>query len=255
MSKAMTPLELEAHINSSIANLSKTLHDLRNSTIAKDQEKAKKVAYWINDYSNHIRNEDRFSSYSLPVYKYRDILSVDFGFRLGSELGGRHYAVVLDKNNPKSSDVITVIPLVSLKENFKERPYNVKLDGGVYTAFEEKLNKYIDGANKLLKEANELSSKYETPELPPEEKLSLQMEFKLKVEAAKRTLKQCDEILEQIKQLKKGTVANINQVVTISKRRIHRPAHQKDILYGIRISSEEMALIENAFKDLYIKKK
>ena len=36
-----------------------------------------------------------------------------FGFNVGSEYGGLHYAVVIDKDNNLSSPVVTVVPLSS----------------------------------------------------------------------------------------------------------------------------------------------
>ena len=44
-----------------------------------------------------------------------DVVKVDFGFRVGSEHGGLHYAVVINSNDSRRAPVMTVIPLTSLK--------------------------------------------------------------------------------------------------------------------------------------------
>jgi len=44
-----------------------------------------------------------------------DVVKVDFGFRIGSEHGGLHYAVILNSNDSRRAPVVTVIPLTSLK--------------------------------------------------------------------------------------------------------------------------------------------
>ena len=56
---------------------------------------------------------------SLRRYKRGEIVKVHLGFNVGSEEGGLHYAVVLDKNNAKSSPVITIIPLTSVKTTYR----------------------------------------------------------------------------------------------------------------------------------------
>ena len=49
------------------------------------------------------------------AYKRGDIVKLNFGFNIGSEYGGLHYAIVINNKNPHSSSVVTVIPLTSQK--------------------------------------------------------------------------------------------------------------------------------------------
>ena len=46
-------------------------------------------------------------------YNRGNVLRVNFGFNVGKELGGLHLALVLDNDNKRNADVITVIPLSS----------------------------------------------------------------------------------------------------------------------------------------------
>lgn len=48
-------------------------------------------------------------------YKRGEILKVHLGYNIGSEEGGLHYCVVLDKENSIYSPVISVAPLTSVK--------------------------------------------------------------------------------------------------------------------------------------------
>ena len=60
------------------------------------------------------------------------------------------------------------------------------------------------------------------------------------------------KINTELSQKKKGTIALINQITTISKQRIYNPKKELDILSGIRLSDEKMALIDEKIKKLYI---
>ena len=68
-----------------------------------------------------IRRENDFNPASIPRLTRRQIVNVDFGFRIGSELGGLHYAVVMDKQNSMNGDTVTVVPLGSLKEHHRQQ--------------------------------------------------------------------------------------------------------------------------------------
>ena len=52
--------------------------------------------------------------------------------------------------------------------------------------------------------------------------------------------------------MKRGTIALINQITTISKQRIYNPKKDLDILSGIKISDEKMKLIDEKIKKLFI---
>lgn len=74
------------------------------------------------DYVKYISFEDKFKPTRNISYKRGNIIKVNFGFNIGSEQGGLHYAVVLDKKNDHHSPVITVIPLTSVKPEILKQP-------------------------------------------------------------------------------------------------------------------------------------
>lgn len=91
-------------------------------TITTNYKKAAIFVYWLNDYIEYIKSESTFNPGMNINYKRGQIVFVNFGYRIGNELGGNHYAVVLDTKNSKKSKTVTVIPLKSKKD--KETPYS-----------------------------------------------------------------------------------------------------------------------------------
>lgn len=72
------------------------------------------IATWLDKWAGLIVREKGFKPEFMPRYKRGDILYVDFGWNIGHEFGGVHYAAVLENDNPRSSGTILVIPLSSL---------------------------------------------------------------------------------------------------------------------------------------------
>ena len=56
---------------------------------------------WLLKWATYLQREESFSPSTLKYYKQGEVVLVDFGFRVGDEFGGRHYAVVLEKRNNK----------------------------------------------------------------------------------------------------------------------------------------------------------
>ena len=117
MARNTTKEELVTHKNSALKSLDAYLKDLINSPDKKTNGKADKLSYWIKDWVTFLNFESKFSPSSLRRYKRGEIIKVHLGYNIGSEEGGLHYCVVLDKNNSINSPVITVIPLTSLKQD------------------------------------------------------------------------------------------------------------------------------------------
>lgn len=67
----------------------------------------------ISLWADHILAELDFEPKNLKRYEYGEIIIVDFGYRVGSELGGVHPALVAEWGNPMSSKSISVIPISS----------------------------------------------------------------------------------------------------------------------------------------------
>lgn len=80
-----------------------------------DDEKQQKLLKWLEVQTKYFRWEENFDPTYLVKYNRGDVLFANFGFNVGSEFGGPHYAVVLDDND-KTSQTLMVVPLSSLEE-------------------------------------------------------------------------------------------------------------------------------------------
>ena len=98
----------------SMTDLEKAIEKLKNAILQLPEKKQKILAVWLNKWANIIKQEKTFEPHFLPYYKRGDIVYVDFGFNVGNELGGIHYAVVIEDNNNKNNGNVIVVPLTSL---------------------------------------------------------------------------------------------------------------------------------------------
>lgn len=161
---------------------------------------------------------------------------VDFGFRLGKEFGGRHFAAVLDNDNKLHSPIVTVVPLFSLKESYKPSRYTCYLPDGVYSALNNRITGKLKETQSFIDSVRGGLRKTNLQEF--EEKAAL--------------LISSQRMIDETKHLKYGSVANTCQITTISKIRIKRPLTKDDPLYGLRLSANDMNLINNQIKELFV---
>lgn len=148
--------------------------------------------------------------------------------------GGLHYCLVADRNNAKNSGIITVIPLTSFKGNPIHRT-SVFLGNEIYQKLKEKYD------TLMLKLSHEVLTI--NPETSSPEELASALEdlqFAQKVEA-------------ELNKMKKGSIALVSQMTTISKQRIYDPQRNGDILSGLRLSEKSLDLINNKIKELFVK--
>ncbi len=68
---------------------------------------------WLEKQSTVFKNEANKNSNSKPNFKRGEIIKVDFGINMGSELSNTHFAIVLNSDDNNSVDNITVLPLTS----------------------------------------------------------------------------------------------------------------------------------------------
>lgn len=202
---------------------------------------ADKLAYWIEDYCRFLNFEKKFKPYMLKTYKRGDVIKVNLGYNVGNEEGGLHYCIVVDKNNSKSSGIVTVIPLTSDKGkplHFSE----VFLGNEIYTNF---INKCSSIQLSLSSHINNIS-KYRKEDSPSIEAVNEIIE-------TLDLLKTWTKIENEISKMKSGSIALVSQITTISKQRIYDPQKTGDILSGLRISDESLDLINKKIKQLFIK--
>lgn len=186
------------------------------------------LAYWINDYANYHDQEKTFNTAKLITFKRGDIIKVNLGFNVGHELGGLHYCVVLDKyDNPKNG-TLNIIPLTS-KKNKKYPKSSIDLGNEIYNTLNELYSKEI----------KKISDKYSDIWSLPSEKVK---QFTTDFEYVKK-------IKDEISKMKKGSIALINQITTISKQRIF----DDEILRRVRLSNSCLDLLDTAIKKYFTK--
>ena len=128
----------------------------------------------------------------------------------------------------------TVIPLTSYKG--KEIHFSsVFLGDEIYTNFKEKYDKSMMDLSKKILSLNVNNS---TPE---------------EIKSALDDLNYIKKMDDEIQKMKKGSVALVSQITTVSKQRIYDPQKNRDILSGLRISDKSLDLINEKIKQLFIK--
>lgn len=169
------------------------------------------MSFWLLDY---IRMQTYEANTQIKYKKYKrgDVIKVNFGYRIGREHGGLHYAIVIDTNNALASNLLTVIPLSSVKPTTNLQKLGkdrIFLDNEIYKCLISKMN-------SLLKES-------------PEQKA----------------------VRKELLRMKSGTIALVGQITTISKYRIYDPLSTKNALHGIRISEEALNKIDAILINLF----
>ena len=235
------------------------INEYLDNCIIKDNIHAKKanlLSYWLKDFINYIEQEESFNSSYLKEYSRGDIIKVNLGFNVGNEEGGLHYCVILDKKNAKSYSTLTVVPLSSLKDTTKQNKTSVLLGNEIYDSLTIKCRHLIkDCSDKILLLGNEIDTLYDLPEDTEDDRIIKTYKIKIAQNNKEKIMDQLSlvqKIAKELSQMKKGTIALINQITTISKQRIYNPKKDLDILSGIKLSDEKMTLIDEKIKKLYI---
>lgn len=248
MSELMNLQELELHLTEAIKETTALLNEWKDSKEKTLTKKAQLLGYWIKTYIGMLRREKAFNPTSIPRLARRQVVSVDFGFRIGAELGGLHYAVVLDKENGYKGDTVTVIPLGSVKETTKESRHKKILKDGIFIPLEQKAAKQIEEARQLILS---LTDDEELKQLPADERI---LEIDRRHVLATEIIGRANASIDKMRKLRSGSCANISQITTISKMRIKDPVTPNSVLYGVKVSIGDMRVIEDAVKDMFIEK-
>ncbi len=212
------------------ATIEKYLNDLIESEDDEDTKKASNLSYWIKHYIYYLNQEKTYNPKYQKNYKRGDIVKVNLGYNIGCEEGGLHYAVVI--NNPnKNSGVVTIIPLSSIKSGKKLHYTEVNLGDTLYQKILIKLNTKME----MLKEQINSATTDD------------------QVEEIEKKLREIRSDIDQIQKMKKGSVALVEQITTVSKQRIVTPTKKDKFLSKIKLSDEELDLIDEKIKKLYTK--
>ncbi|MCI8374879.1 MAG: type II toxin-antitoxin system PemK/MazF family toxin [Lachnospiraceae bacterium] len=259
-----------------IRHKKKAIHELNNlmETYIKthDKELLKKadlISYWLESFSLYIGCEDSFEPSRLIRYSRGDVLRLNFGFNIGKEFGGLHFAVVIDNDNKRSADVLTVVPLSS-SDGKKVHERSVDLGTELFEKISVVQHNLLLSAKKELDELIAAEDAFATtydalkkfvPSLEVvsseiAEKLNSLRRYQDEMLKKKALLEKSVSTIErnnlEISKLKKGSLAVTNQITTVSKQRIYTPKRSEDFLYGISLSNPAMEKINAKLKELYL---
>lgn len=256
------------HKDRTIQSIDSLLTDYIISEDRRLNKKASLLSYWLQDYTNYLKFEESFEPCRLKRYDRGDIIKVNLGYNIGSEEGGLHYAMVLNKNNAISSPVLTIIPLTSLKRGKSmESIYknDLFLGSELYDKLSEKrANMLNDIENHILKLSHKINSlernREDRKKQPLSEKLRLDLERESKeldfminqIKNLKRSIPLLNKMKKEIDKMQQGSIALLGQITTISKIRIFDPKNSYDVLHGIKLSPEKLDEINKMLKFLYI---
>lgn len=70
---------------------------------------------WLETQNKYLKWEETFQPSYLRAYRRSEIVFAHFGFNVGAEYGGMHYAVVM-RNSSKSNPNVNVVPLSSIDD-------------------------------------------------------------------------------------------------------------------------------------------
>lgn len=85
-----------------------------------DEDRKQKYLEWLDVHTDYLVRELTFDSNRLLNYERRDLILLNFGFNVGSELGGMHWGVVVEHKNDRGANTIVVVPLSSLDDKETE---------------------------------------------------------------------------------------------------------------------------------------
>ena len=273
--------------NKAVTYLDSYLQKIIDSGNENDFKKVKLMSYWMKEYCDYLEGEKTFKPEELKRYERGDIVKVNLGYNVGSEEGGLHYAVVWDMKNSIHSKVITVIPLSSIKrDNYKPRKQEVLVGDDLYVRLCNKCQAVTSKCKDMLEndikkhdniihtvlglrlEWDELSKDYKEIRNKNKNLKLIEVQFKLleKIEEQVEELNSLErnmalnekdyELLRktnrEIERMKKGGIALVGQIATISKMRIYDPKNSYNVLSGIKLSPNTLDEINKKFKELYV---
>ena len=246
---------------------------LKNEAIAQldaymdslDPKRKGLLAYWIGDYVKFLKKESTFDPQKLIRYKRGTIVKVHLGYRVGSEEGGLHYAVVMNVDSSQKSPTLTVIPLTSVKPGVDVEhlyPSQVYLGDEIYQALNQKLDVALEDIQNiytaLLSKIKKLSTEVIDLEAPDasarvaEQKVAIDLAEK-EVDVWKKKRYHAQKMSDEISKMKRGSIALVDQITTVSKIRIYDPLYPADTLNKIRLSDDSLSKLDEKIKALFTK--
>lgn len=242
MGRDISKEELIIHKEEAISKLSAYIDSLIESGDPKLLSKSDKLSFWLKDWASFLDFESTFSPSSLRRYKRGEIVKAHLGFNVGSEEGGLHYCVVIDKNNSKNSPIVTVVPLTSVKKTTdlnKLHPGSVYLGNELFRNLSSKIDSVDAATHMRLKYVKDQIKKF--PDSMSDEEFNRLNKELSKLESDIDLWKR---LKAEILNMKRGSIALVGQIRTISKIRIYNPKTNLDTLSKIKLSNEKLDLLD-----------
>lgn len=242
MGRKLTKEELIKHKEDALKALEQYMDNLIENPNIEIQGKSDKLSYWIEDWTTFLAFEPKFSPSSLRRYKRGEIIKVHLGYNVGSEEGGLHYCVVIEKNNSRNSPVVTIVPLTSVK---KKTDLNHLHKGNIYLGNEL----FTNLSSKITYTDKTLSAKMNELEKAVQSFLASDSDegyenIKQELDTCRNDNALLKRMQAEVLKMKMGSIALVSQIRTISKIRIYDPKTNYDILSNVKLSNEKLDLID-----------
>ena len=226
MGSNRTNEEIAVYTATIIQELEDYLHLLQRMD-DEGNKRSDKIAQWIENWVKYLKIEQVFNPRSIQALKRGSVVYADFGFNVGREYGGLHYAIVLNKIDARSNHLLHVLPLTSVKEttdisNLKY--FQLPIGNEVFQLL----------SNKALKKVRELSELYDRFS-------KKDGELREKVVMVESLIEDNKKTLEILKNLSSSDIddSSIKQILTINKN-IDFASDQAD---KIRQEAKENAIL------------
>lgn len=213
-------------------------------------KKAQLICKWLKEFSNYLRFEETFDATKDVAYHRGDIIKVNFGFNIGSELGGVHYAVVIDNDNKHNSGTLTVVPMSSYKPGKQLYARDIYIGSEFYSTMfarvlklNDKMHAELDGVRKMIKVVAASTD---------DDADQLKEELRRRQKSLNESISFCEKSISELGMMKNGSVIMPEQIRTISKMRIWDPKKTHDVLYGIKLSDSTMDKITARLSELFL---
>lgn len=232
MGSNRTNEEIAVYTATIIQELEDYLHHLQRMD-DEGNKRSDKIAQWIENWTKYLKIEQTYNPKSIQALKRGSIVYADFGFNVGREYGGLHYAIVLNKTDARSNHLLHVLPLTSVKEttDISNLKYFQFLIG------DEVFQLLINKANRKIIELTELYDRFSKKD----DELHKRAEM---VESLIEDNKKAFETLKNSPDFDKDD-SSIEQIQTINKN-IDFASEQADI---IRQEAKENAILLAELKE------
>lgn len=204
MGSNRTNEEIAVYTATIIQELEDYLHLLQRMD-DEGNKRSDKIAQWIENWVKYLKIEQVFNPRSIQALKRGSIVYADFGFNVGREYGGLHYAIVLNKIDARSNHLLHVLPLTSVKETtdiYNLKYFQLPIGNEVFQLL----------SNKALKKVRELSELYDRFS-------KKDGELREKVVMVESLIEDNKKTLEILKNLSSSDIddSSIKQILTINK--------------------------------------